>query len=192
MVFTKIDVDTWERKEHFLHYDQRVNCFHSTTADINVKYLLKAIAKHKFNFYRTFIYIVSKAVNAIQNYKIRIDEHNDLGFYDVVSPLYLLFHKDMQTFSCAVTEYNKDFATFYKNISDDYEKYKDNHKMYITDIPGNIFDTSCLPWVKYSGFELNIPIHDKHYAPIITWGEIRKRTGENKYARNGNNQSRCR
>ena len=174
MIFTKIDFDTWERRDYFLHYDQQVNCFHSTTANIDVTDLMKVIRKHNFNFFRTFIYIVSRAVNSIPNYKIGLDEHNNLGFYDFISPSYLLFHQDTKTFSCASTEYDNDFALFYKRITGDYEKYKDVHGLFVTDIPRNTFDTSCIPWVKYTGFELNLPIQNKHYAPIITWGKYGK------------------
>jgi chloramphenicol O-acetyltransferase type A len=38
----------------------------------------------------------------------------------------------------------------------------------------NSFDTSCLPWIKYTSLNLEIPINHKHYAPIITWGKYEK------------------
>ena len=101
-------MDTWERKELFLHYDQQVNCYHCTTYDINVKYLLKSINKNRYNFYKTFVYIISKTVNSIDNFKIRINENGIIGHYDFVSPLHLIFHEDTKTFSGVCTEYNND------------------------------------------------------------------------------------
>jgi chloramphenicol O-acetyltransferase type A len=174
MIFTEINMKTWERKEHFLHYDQQVNCYHCTTYNINVKNLLKNIHKNKYNFYRTFIYIVSKTINSIENFKIGIDKNNIVGYYDFISPSYLIFHEDTKTFSCAFTEYNNNFEIFYKNISEDIEKYKIEHKFIAMDIPKNSFDISCLPWIKYNSINLEIPLNHKHYAPIITWGKYEK------------------
>jgi chloramphenicol O-acetyltransferase type A len=135
MTFTKINMDTWERKEHFLHYDQDANCYHCTTFNLNIKHLLQEIKRNKYKFYKTFIYIVSKTINLIKNFKMGIDENGIFGYYYYLSPLYLIFHEDTKTFSCACTEYNNNFEIFYKNISDDMEKYKDNHKFYVTKLP---------------------------------------------------------
>ena len=151
-------MDIWERKEQFLHYDLAANCYHSTTYNINVKGLVKKTKKNSYNFYRTFIYTVSKTVNLIENLKIGIDENGIIGYYDYVSPLYLIFHDDTKTFSCAVTEYNNDFDAFYRNISEDMEKYKNDHKYIVKDIPKNSINTSCLPWIKYNSLNLEIPI----------------------------------
>jgi chloramphenicol O-acetyltransferase type A len=174
MNFNQINFDEWARKEHFLHYDTQVNCSHSLTFEINVKQLLHKLRKGNYNFYRAFIYIVSKAVNSIENFKMGVDENGNIGFYDFVSPLYLIFHDDTKTFSGAVTEYNNSFEVFYENITKDFEKYKNDHRFFVTDIPQNLFNTSCLPWIKYTGFNLTIPINHKHYSPIITWGRYEK------------------
>jgi chloramphenicol O-acetyltransferase type A len=36
-----------------------------------------------------------------------MDKNNIVGYYDFVSPSYLIFHEDTKTFSCAFTEYNQ-------------------------------------------------------------------------------------
>ena len=174
MIFTKINMENWERKEHFFHYDSVTNCYHSTTYNIDVRRLLKNIKTKKCNFYKTFIYIVSNTVNTIENFRIRIDENGIIGYYDYISPLYLIFHEDTKTFSCAFTEYDKDFETFYKKISEDIENFKNDHRFIIKEIPKNSFHTSCLPWIKYNSINLEIPLNDKFYAPIITWGKYEK------------------
>jgi chloramphenicol O-acetyltransferase type A len=174
MNFKTINFEKWERNEHFIHFDQKQNCFISLTSEINIKKVLNKIKKRNYNFYRSFIYIVSKAVNSIENFKIGQDENGNIGFYETIFPLYLLFHDDTKTFSCAVAEYNDNFELFYENISKDFDKYKNDHRHYLMDIPKNVFYTSCLPWIKYTGLNVATPIDKKHYAPFISWGKYEK------------------
>jgi chloramphenicol O-acetyltransferase type A len=174
MIFSKIDLNKWERKEHFLHYDRQSNCSYSITSEIKMNHLIKKIKKIRLNFYKVFIYIVSKAVNSIDNFKIGINKDGCIGYFDKISAAYLLFHENNKTFTCAYTEYEEDFDKFNKIITEDFEKYRKIYGFEAVKIPNNTFNVSCIPWIKYSSLNLNIPINGKYYAPIITWGKYER------------------
>lgn len=171
MIFNVINMEKYERKEHFYHYANKNNCSYSLTSNIDITKLISNIKKHKYKLYPTFIYIVSKAVNSIKEFRMAVNEKGELGFYDKVSASYLIFHKDDKTFSCAFTKYNEDFIEFYKNIIQDMEKYKDIKGLEVVKSEPNSFPVSCVPWLNYSGFNLNLPLDINFYAPIITWGK---------------------
>ena len=48
-----------------------------------------------------------------------------LGFFDKMIPCYTIFHKDDETFSDIWTEWNEDFAVFYKDVCRDMKQYED-------------------------------------------------------------------
>lgn len=171
MNFTLINMDTYERKEHFYHYKNINNCSYSLTYSIDVTNLIEKCKKYNYKFYPTFIYIVSKSINSIKEFRMTLDDNGNLGFYDEVSASYLIFHKDDKTFSSAYTKYNSNFKIFYTNIIKDMEKYKDVKGFEVIKSPKNTFPVSCLPWINYTGFNLNIPNEINFYAPIITWGQ---------------------
>ena len=45
------------------------------------------------------------------------------------------------------------------------------------DIPPNHFDISCLPWLSYDSFHINVN-PGTYLAPIITWGKYLEKEGE--------------
>lgn len=167
-------METYLRKEHYNHYAESDHCTYSITSGIDVTSLVAQIKADKKRFYPTFIYVVTKAVNAISEFKMAI-ENDILGIFDYISASYLIFHEDDKTFSCAFTEYNEDFDVFYNSIISDMNRYKDVKGFEAMDyIPANTFPVSCIPWISYTAMNLNMPYSHNFYAPIITWGKFEK------------------
>lgn len=178
MNFKIIDMEKYERREHFEHYAHKCNCSYSLTANIDVSALVEKIKGDNLKFYPTFIYIVTKAVNSIKEFRMAVNEKGELGVYNEVSASYVIFHNDDKTFSSAFTRYNSEFQKFYKDITDDMENYKDTKGYETIKSDPNNFPVSCLPWINYSGFNLNLPIDGNFYAPIITWGKYENVNGK--------------
>lgn len=84
------------------------------------------------------------------------------------------FHKEDEQFVKLVTEYHSDFQTFYQRFLLDQEKYKDYRVFDLKEVPSNVFDLSCLPWVHYRNFDMHIFDSGTYLAPVITWGKYSK------------------
>ena len=52
----------------------------------------------------------------------------------------------------------------------DKEKHEAD-RAFVENQPLNFFDVSCLPWVKYSHFDVHVFDEGKFLAPVITWGK---------------------
>ena len=63
MAFHLIDMETWERKEHYKYYQTLVRSSYTLTANIHITGLLEEIKKRNLKFYPVFLYITSTAVN---------------------------------------------------------------------------------------------------------------------------------
>ena len=105
-MFNIIDIENWERKEHYYHY--------SNVYSITLKLEVQNIVNSSFKFYPIMIYLISKTVNNIKEFKMSFED-SKLGYYDVVNPSYTIFNNNSKTFSSIYTEYNDDFNLFYKN-----------------------------------------------------------------------------
>lgn len=97
------------------------------------------------------------------------DEQGNAGIWDYVSPYYAHFHKEDKQFVKLVTEYHSDFNIFYQRFLMDQEKCKDYRGFDLKEIPPNVFDLSCLPWVHYRNFDMHIFDSGTYVAPVITW-----------------------
>ena len=55
------------------------------------------------------------------------EKDGQLGYYDILTPLYAAFHDDDKTFSLMWTEYHEDFTVFYQNYMQNQIQYGGNH-----------------------------------------------------------------
>ncbi len=174
MNFKKINMETWNRADVFRHFIDDVRCVMSLTVDMDITDFLCRLHQKNYKFYPTMMWVVSSAVNSREEFRMGYDEQGNVGIWDYVSPYYTHFHKQDEQFVKLVTEYNSDFQTFYQHFLIDQEKYKDYRGFDLKEIPPNVFDLSCLPWVHYRNFDMHIFDSGTYLAPVITWGKYSK------------------
>ncbi|MFD0707573.1 type A chloramphenicol O-acetyltransferase [Photorhabdus akhurstii] len=172
MNYSKIEIDRWDRKEHFLHYRNVVQCGFSLTTKIDITHLLSSLVEKRYKFYPTMIYLISKVVNSYSEFRMSIKDE-ELIVWDDVNPAYTIFHKETETFSSIWTEFNSDLEEFMKSYSADYETYKDNLCFFSKpELPANHFHISSVPWVSFDGFNLNVANFTDYFPPIFTMGKF--------------------
>ncbi len=94
------------------------------TVRLDVTRLRAECDRFGVHFYAAFIWCTSNVVNRLPFMKMMTDEEGNPGVWDVVHPNYTIFHKEDHTFSDCWSEYDADFATFYKRIETDIEAAK--------------------------------------------------------------------
>lgn len=172
MKFNLIDIEHWNRKPYFEYYLNSVRCTYSMTANIEITNLLHDIKLKKLKLYPTLIYIIATVVNNHKEFRTCFDENGNLGYWDSMSPSYTMFHKDNETFSDIWTEYDESFSCFYSKYLDDIKNYGDI--MRVTpklNEPADTFPISCIPWVSFTGFNLNVYNDGRYLVPIFTIGK---------------------
>ena len=145
-MFTKIDMNTWERREHFQYYRETLKCGYSLTASIDVTDFLKKIREKNLKFYPSFVYCVGNVINHTKEFKMGLDEEGNPGYWDVVHPNYTVFHKDDHTFSDMWSCYREDFNEFYQEMVRDMENYGNRKGIKAREgQPPDFFCISCVP-----------------------------------------------
>lgn len=174
----KIDKANWPRREHFEYYTKVLKIQYNMTANIKVEKLLDYCQQNGKKFYATLIYLVSKTVNSIDNFKMFQDKEGNLCVWDYVVPNYTIFHNDDKTFSDCWSEYDSDFEVFYQAITCDMEKYKDVKGIKARqDQPANFYCVSAAPWTAFTSFNSRIVGGGLQFFPVITMGKY-ERAGE--------------
>lgn len=172
MIFHKINLETWNRKEIFKLYSNDVPCTFSLTTDIDISSLIPKLKEKNIKFFPVILYALSYIVNCQKEFKMNLDKDSNIGFYDVVNPSYTFFHKDNESFSNLWTEFSENFEEFYKNYQKDVEIYGKN-KSFIgkPQNENNLFNVSSIPWTTFTGFNLNLKNGCNYYPPIFTFGK---------------------
>ena len=176
MNYTKIDVESWERRDLFKLYTNDLKIVMNMTVDVDITSLVSEIKRNGLRFYPTMIWIVARLMNARDEFKYHLTENGELIKWDYVSPSYTDFNKETEKFNKFVTEYSPDFKVFYDRVVRDCAKHK-NESGFIPGQPKNTFDITCLPWTTYKSLDLHIYSDGKSLFPIVMWGKFREENG---------------
>lgn len=171
-VWSKVDLENWPRKEHYLYYTNTLKIEFNMTANVNVENLLSFCHQNGKKFYPTLICLVTTVINSIENFRMFKDEAGDLCIWDYVLPNYTIFHQDDKTFSDCWSDYSSDFDTFYHNILTDMKRFKDKKGIKVRENqPPNFYCISCAPWTTFTGYSSRVTNGEPQYFPIITAGK---------------------
>jgi chloramphenicol O-acetyltransferase type A len=177
MSYKKVNIENWKRKEHFIAYRGAMKCGFSLTVKIEITQVLSFIKEKGFKFYPTMIYLLSKAVNKHQEFRMAMKD-KELIIWDEVHPIYTVLHTESETFSAWSVPYAADFHRFLDDYAKTDEKYKGDLRFSPQVPPENHFNVSALPWIDFDGFNLNIADFTDYFAPSFTMGKYKQVGGE--------------
>ena len=86
MKCTRIDMDSWDRGKLFQFYINNMRIVMSLTVEISVTPLDTYIKDHHLKFYPSMLWVVSRVINAHDEFKYSWDEEGHLIKWDSVSP----------------------------------------------------------------------------------------------------------
>ncbi|MCI1931787.1 MAG: CatA-like O-acetyltransferase [Clostridia bacterium] len=171
-MFNKIDMEKYERAEYFRYYMDLIKTKCNITVDMDITDFLKTLKNNNLKFYQSFVYAIMKSINEYPQFKMAYDKDKNLGYYDYCNPSYTIFHKDNETFSDLWTQWNDDFKTFYKDMTEDMEKYKDVKKVKAKPgRPGNFIPISNLPWLSFTSCSYDTYSESQMLFPVIIFGK---------------------
>lgn len=174
MGLTRIDMDTWPRREHFEHYYRDVRCTYSLTVEVDITAPLAAAKARGIKTYPMQLYLLATAVSRVPAFRTTYSQAEGPGYWDVSHPSYTVFHRETETFSSIWTEYNPDFSVFYARVLADIAAYGGS-TLFAPKVgePDNTFSVSSVPWVDFTAFNLNLYTEGTYLSPIFTIGRHR-------------------
>ena len=179
MDYKVIDVDRYYRKDVFRHFSEDCRCSTSMTARVDATNLVKYSRKTDTKFYINFLYILSKALNSREDYRMGyLWQTGQLVCYNSINPTQYVFHDDTETCTPVYTVYNPDYHIFYQAAADDIARAKESREYGLDMINHtNWFDASYISWLSYDSMNIDLPDGHLFFAPIVNWGKYREEEG---------------
>ncbi|MGN0848971.1 MAG: CatA-like O-acetyltransferase, partial [Victivallaceae bacterium] len=100
MGFNFIDIENWNRREHYLHYMNNVPCGYSFTVEL----VIEKIKNERL--YPAMLWLLTAAVNEFIEFRSALAKDGRLGYFDSMNPTYTIFNSEQKTFSSIWTEFN--------------------------------------------------------------------------------------
>ena len=171
MMKTLLDLENWNRKEHFAHFKQMEEPFFGATVEIDCT---KAYQKAKSLNVSFFIYYLHKtlvAVNSIENFKYRISEEK-IYINDRIDASATIGRED-GTFGFSLIEYHPDLNIFEKTALAEIERIQSTTGLFTRSFDDdNLIHFSSIPWLNFTSLS-----HARSYTfpdscPKISFGKM--------------------
>lgn len=169
-----LDAHCWPRCSHYESFSSQAKCAVHMTYELDVAHFRSVCHLRGLRFYPAMIALVSQVVNHIAEFRMARDGAGRPGVWNFVSPSYTVFHEDDKTFSALATAYVPEFGALYSAVCSDIVQHGNEKGVQLGEAPLNVFHISCLPWIDFSSFSLQL-FESGYLAPIITWGKYRER-----------------
>jgi len=168
---TLLDLENWNRKEHFHFFKQMDEPFFGVTVTIECT---KAYENSKELGTSFFIYYLHKtlvAVNAIEAFKYRISENN-IFIYDQINGSATIGRAD-GTFGFSLIEYQPDFKVFESGATKEIERIQKTSGLFTrTFETDNLIHFSAIPWLNFTSLSHARSFTFADSCPKISFGKI--------------------
>lgn len=171
MGFKRIDLENWSRKEFYLHFINEVVCTYS----MNVELDITALQGQRLQ--PAMLWLLTSVVNEMEEFRTQLAPEGP-GIFADMHPAYTIFNGENKNFSAIWTEYSPDYGEFLRRYNADVQAYCTSTLFAPKPgKPANCFDVSMLPWVRFTGFNINVYDAGKYLLPIFTMGRVFEREG---------------
>lgn len=166
-----IDLASWPRRQHFEHYRHAVPCTYSIVAELDVTSFVEALSHSSRKTYIAQIWALATIVNRHDEFRMCLTEDGLPAVWPVVSPAFTVFNPERETFACVWASYDPDFGVFHEVAARLLSEHSSATDFFPQGAPPpNSFDVSSVPWMSFTGFNLNLQNGWSHFAPIFTLG----------------------
>lgn len=144
-----INLETWNRKEHFEFFTQFDEPFYGVTVDIDCTAVYRAAKQNGWSFYLLYLHTVLKAVNNTKAFRYRITDDKQVVLYDVISVSPTIGRQD-GTFGYSRFDYHADFAQFATEAQQETERIRALSGLGHLCADKDVIHFSALPWIKFT------------------------------------------
>lgn len=171
----KLNLDTWNRKEHFLFFKQMQEPFFGVTITIDCT---KAYTKSKelgISFFTYYLHKTLVAVNAIESFRYRI-LNDEVYIFDQIDVSATILRED-KTFAFSQIEFNNDIVEFAKNTTNEIARIQTKTGLITREFSENLIHFSAVPWINFTSFSHARSFTWPDSCPKISFGKMMEEKG---------------
>lgn len=172
---TKIDLENWNRKEHFKFFSQFDEPFHSVTVNVDCTKTYKESKEGGTSFFLNYLHKSLVAANSVKAFRLRIID-GEVYEYDHINASPTIGRTD-GTFGFSYMDFHAAFEKFLPHALEVTEKVRQAEGLGPAAAVENVIHYSSLPWLKFTALS-----HARNYsypdsAPKISFGKMTEEMG---------------
>lgn len=165
-----IDMQTYPRREHFNVFSPFDHPHFNMCANVDLTTFIPAAKRHGFSFTVALVYVLTRAANAIPEFRQRIREGKVIE-HEIVHPSGTIL-VDEDRFSFCTFTYHEDFSEFAPQAAEMIAQVKQN--LTLKDEPGrdDLLFMTAIPWVSFTSFMHPLHLDPPDSVPRFAWGKF--------------------
>ena len=172
----KLELETWNRKEHFLFFKQMEEPFFGITTRVDCSKAYTNAKKLGVSFFTYYLHKTLIGVNAVENFRYRIID-NEVYVFDRIDASATILRED-KTFGFSLMEYDKNLNEFAKITKKEIERIQNTIGLITRDFEDNLIHFSAVPWIDFTSYS-----HARSYTwpdscPKISFGKMAEENGK--------------
>lgn len=172
---TKVDLDTWYRKQHFAFFNAFEEPLFGATANVDVTIAYQKAKEQGVSFFLYYLHCILTAANSITEFKYRVED-GDVYLYDEINTSTTVSRPDT-TFGFSYIDYKPGFAEFITAAQMEIERVKNTEGLELRPV-FNVLHVSAIPWINFTGLTHARSFTFKDSMPKISLGKITELDGK--------------
>lgn len=166
----ELNIADWNRKEHFEFFSTFDEPFFGTTIQFDCT---KAYAKSKelgVSFFAYYLHKTLVAVNAIENFKYRI-EGDKVFIHDKINVSSTILRDD-KTFGFSEVIYDENLDKFIENYNTEANRVKSVPGLITKEYSENLIHFSAVPWINFTSISHSRTFKVQDSCPKFSFGKM--------------------
>ena len=172
----KLDLNSWNRKEHFLFFKQMEEPFYGITTSIDCPQAYANAKVLGVSFFSYYLHKTLSAVNAIENFRYRIIE-DEVYIFDQIDASPTVMRED-KTFGFSYMTYVENINEFAQIVQTEIERIQTTTGIFTREYPENLIHFSALPWINFTSLSHARSFSWPDSCPKISYGKLLDKNGK--------------
>lgn len=172
----KLNLETWNRKEHFLFFKEMEEPFFGITTTINCTKAYEKAKALDISFFSYYLHKTMVTVNSIEPFRYRIIE-DEIYIFDQIDASATIMRED-KTFGFSLIKYSKDLNKFVEITKKEITRIKTTKGLFTREFAENLIHFSALPWINFTSFSHARSFTWPDSCPKISFGKMTEVEGE--------------
>jgi len=171
----KIDLDTWDRKEHFLFFNQFEEPYYGVCVTMDCTEAYRFAKANQLSFFLYTMYLSLMASQRIKEFTYRIED-GDVFMYDRIDGASTVARPN-GTFGFGFYTYHDSLADFMAEAKREVEVVQSRTDLVRSDVI-SLIRYSSLPWIDFTSLSHARMFSVPDSAPRISFGKITELNGK--------------
>jgi chloramphenicol O-acetyltransferase type A len=172
----KLNLETWNRKEHFLFFKQMEEPFFGVMITIDCSIAYEKSKELGVSFFTYYLHKTLVAVNSIEPFRYRI-LNDEVFIFDRIDASATIMRDD-KTFGFSQIEFSDDLMQFAENTKNEIARIQATSGLFTREYSENLIHFSAMPWINFTSFSHARSFTWPDSCPKISFGKMMDENGK--------------